>query len=402
VADPTPVNAVANTSYLFNHAATSTVLLPASASLGDEFTFTGYGAGDFVLTPPAAGRIITQPMGTAVSYPNWLARPGTAGTAWSALAQSADGSRAVAVDFSGGPRLSTDFGMTWASSPLPGVQARAVAASSDGLSVIVAGAGAAGRIHRSTNGGAAWSLLAASPTLDYVALGSAANGQTLLAAGVNATLRVSTNAGASWTARDAARNWRAVAVSADGTRMAAAVFGGRIYVSTNSGISWTARAGTLNWNGVAVSADGLRMAATVAGGQLWTSVDGGTTWVARDVARNYVDRTVRMSADGSVIMAAVANDGIYRSTDGGASFARANASAVPWSALSMSADGRYAVAARGDAGGNLSVYRPGAPATLTGADLGYLRGPQYSSVSLRYVDTGTYLVTGHEGQFTGN
>ncbi len=75
-----------------------------------------------------------------------------------------------------------------------------------------------------------------------------------------------------WTARESARNWSAIASSSDGTKLAAVVFGGQIYTSTDSGVTWTARESARKWRAIASSSDGTKLAAVVSGGQIYTGV----------------------------------------------------------------------------------------------------------------------------------
>ena len=83
--------------------------------------------------------------------------------------------------------------------------------------------------------------------------------------------------GVTWTARDSARAWGAVASSADGTKLVAAVHRGQIYTSTDSGVTWTARDSARNWYAVASSADGTKLVAAEDGGQIYTSTSTSVT-----------------------------------------------------------------------------------------------------------------------------
>ena len=75
-----------------------------------------------------------------------------------------------------------------------------------------------------------------------------------------------------WTARESARSWRAIASSSDGTKLAAVVVGGQIYTSTDSGVTWIARESTRDWRGITSSSDGTKLAAVAYGGQIYTGV----------------------------------------------------------------------------------------------------------------------------------
>ena len=144
-----------------------------------------------------------------------------------------------------------------------------------------------------------------------------------------------------WTARDAARSWRAVASSSDGTRLVAAAAGGQLYTSSDGGATWTARDANRDWSSVASSADGSRLAATDAGGQIYISVDAGVTWAARDANRAW--QSIASSADGTQLAAVVDGGRIYTSADGGATWT-ARESARLWTSVASSADGTRLVA----------------------------------------------------------
>ena len=75
-----------------------------------------------------------------------------------------------------------------------------------------------------------------------------------------------------WTARESARNWFAVASSSDGTKLVATVAGGQIYTSADSGVTWTAGGASRNWYAAASSSDGTKLAAVAYGGQIYTGV----------------------------------------------------------------------------------------------------------------------------------
>jgi photosystem II stability/assembly factor-like uncharacterized protein len=61
---------------------------------------------------------------------------------------------------------------------------------------------------------------------------SSANGKDIVAAVAGGSIYTSTDFGATWKARDSARNWISVASSADGTKLIAVVNNGYIYTSS--------------------------------------------------------------------------------------------------------------------------------------------------------------------------
>jgi len=177
---------------------------------------------------------------------------------------------------------------------------------------------------------------------NWRAVASSADGQTLVAAVYGGQVYVSTNYGVSWTARSVTRNWQAVASSADGRKLVAVAVGSQIYTSTDAGITWTARENNRNWSGVASSLDGVNLVATVNGGQIYTSYNSGQSWTARESSRAWV--AVACSANGSNVIAAVYGGQIYVSTNAGVSWT-ARGAYRNWVAVACSADGSKLIGA---------------------------------------------------------
>jgi photosystem II stability/assembly factor-like uncharacterized protein len=156
-------------------------------------------------------------------------------------------------------------------------------------------------------------------------------------------------AGASWTARESARDWVAVASSADGTKLVALEWAGKIYTSGDGGVSWTACTAkpacesNREWWAVASSADGSKLVAAVGGGQIYTSTDGGVSWTARDSNRIWAS-SIASSADGAKLVALEEGGKIYTSTDGGAVWEEREENRL-WISVASSADGSKLVAA---------------------------------------------------------
>lgn len=177
---------------------------------------------------------------------------------------------------------------------------------------------------------------------NWRAVASSADGRTLVAVVYGGQIYVSTNYGASWTARYTTRNWQAVASSADGRKLVAAVAGGQIYTSTDGGITWTARENNRNWSAVASSLDGVNLVATENGGRIYVSYNAGQSWSARESSRAWV--AVASSANGTNLIAAVYGGQLYVSTDAGVSWT-AREEYRNWVAVACSADGSRLVAA---------------------------------------------------------
>lgn len=143
------------------------------------------------------------------------------------------------------------------------------------------------------------------------------------------------------TPRDAARNWRDLAMSADGRKMAAVVEDGQIYVSSDFGITWTPRESNRNWRGIAMSANGKQLVAVARNETIYISNDGGITWSPRESSRTW--QAVASSADGQNLVALVSGGQIYTSTDYGDNWLPRESNRVWW-CVASSADGSKLVA----------------------------------------------------------
>jgi hypothetical protein len=193
-----------------------------------------------------------------------------------AIACSADGTRWVAVG-STQVQTSADSGVTWQTNTIPNNVWSALASSSDGLKLALAGWYCP--IYVSTNGGSDW-IPTSAPSLDWTSVAGSADGTKLVAvaphtAGTPAAIYTSNNSGSQWTLASAlSAQWSSVASSADGTRLlASAPYDGTaqvhqpLYTSTNSGATWNpiAFAGPI-WQAVASSGDATKLVAISASG----------------------------------------------------------------------------------------------------------------------------------------
>lgn len=217
---------------------------------------------------------------------------------------------------------------------------KAVASSLDGR-VAVAGSDAGpGRLFVTADYGVTWDTVV-SPTGNFKALACSGDGVLMAAAPAYGTLHISTNGGASWVARDSARNWIGLAMSQDGNKLAAAAQGDYLYLSSDRGSTWTQTETNRNWSSIAMSQDGTKLIAAVNPGQLFTSTDSGKTWTPRETNRNWY--AVASSGDGDRLIACVDNaqaDGVFISTNSGVSWQATSLNARRWSGVATSTDGK--------------------------------------------------------------
>ena len=265
---------------------------------------------------------------------------------WVDVCTSSDGVRVAAVRLSSagsGIYVSSDGGVTFTGTGPDGIGFGSIACTSD-FSVIIAGAQgtSGGYLYKSLDYGATWTVISGNanqPITRGLAIARTGGGLGLLTDGVN--LYTSTDF-ITWTARDSAREWSAVAISDDGTKLAATVNNGQIYTASSGALgTWTARDSARNWTGIKLSSNGSVGVACdtgSTGGYLYTSSDSGATWTARDSTRLW--SCVAMSADGTKQFAVRNTDFVYVSTDSGATWtAKATVAGTTPQAVCSNGDG---------------------------------------------------------------
>jgi BNR/Asp-box repeat len=179
---------------------------------------------------------------------------------------------------------------------------------------------------------------------DWRSVAMSSDGRYAVAAAQSGQLYTSTDHGATWTPRETARAWTDVTSSADGRNLAASVFGGAIYTSPDFGVTWTARGPNRNHTSISSSASGTRLIATTDDDQVHQSADFGATWTTSTLPGGFFTRinSVAMSADGSRLFAGntfgSANFN-FLSTDFGTTWRSPAAIQQPWAHVASSADG---------------------------------------------------------------
>jgi hypothetical protein len=187
---------------------------------------------------------------------------------WHTVTSSADGTRLAAATYSGSPGgsglwLSTNSGLSWTASSLPGGSA-GIFSSADGARL--AALGDSGTIYTSTNSGATFSQTTIAHAVWWCIAGSYDGTRLAVGAAYNSAppsytpIYASTNAGVNWNVTGAPSVvCLALASSADAGKLAA-IYGGHVYFSTDFGASWTDCINPLLWwGGIALSADGTKL-----------------------------------------------------------------------------------------------------------------------------------------------
>ena len=194
-----------------------------------------------------------------------------------------------------------------------------------------------------------WSSIG--PSLAWKCIAASADG-TKLAAGVSGgNIYVSSDSGATWTARGPSNTyWNSITMSADGTTLAAV--SDKIFVSTDSGVTWTIKGNqTRSWSCIRCSANGTKMAAAETGGMIYLSSDSGNTWSWASSGASGLGSSLAMSDDGNKIVAAMTRGYVRITSDFGASWSQKLTTQI-WVAIACSSDGNTIAVA----GLNTQIY----------------------------------------------
>jgi hypothetical protein len=296
---------------------------------------------------------------------------------WIGVASSNDGTKLVAVDIGtdatgGYIYTSTNSGLSWRESLVPGLRNwGAVASSADGSKLVAVdypsfdNDPARGYIFTSNDSGNTWTAQTNAGVNWWQSITSSDDGTKIAAVTWGDYIYTSTDSGTNWSTRTGPgqRIWQSIASSADGTKLVATDFGstdydgagGYIYTSINSGATWVARtnAGARHWRSVTSSADGKNLAAVnypqwdtgATGGYIYTSTDYGVTWTEQRSAGIKWWESITSSSDGTKLAAAANPGNIYTSADSGFTWTRQTTSGERvWANITSSADGLKLVA----------------------------------------------------------
>ena len=197
---------------------------------------------------------------------------------FSQVSMSETGQYQLAVIFSGGRMISSDYGNTW-NTP--------------------------------------------SGTIFYLDCYVSSSGQYMVTcATTNGQLSVSTNYGSTWSQKGSLRNWWSCSISNDGQYITGVTNLGFIYKSSNSGTNWTEVGLSKYWLRVRMSDSGQYQLAIPQGTDRWyISSNYGDTWTQGFVSTNsWTD--ISVSKTGQYQYACNSDTGlrVYRSTNYGASF----------------------------------------------------------------------------------
>ncbi|EEF57870.1 hypothetical protein [Pedosphaera parvula] len=392
--------AVGNNGYLLtNNSAQVVVTLPTAPNVGEIVRVAGTGSAGWKLAQYTGQSILASQIGGQFGVV-WIPSVNSGG--WQSIACSADGTRLVGVS-QNQLFTSTDGGNNWIHANSQSATFLAVASSADGthLAAVAQGNGGfggnQGGVFTSADSGVSWNQKYYGSSDDNFTCVCSSDDGTRLYAGnsgsYSTSLYRSTDSGASWAPTSlSSGNIRAITCSADGTRVCAVFSSGNIWASTDSGATWTQRDAARNWSAVASSTDGMKLVATVVNGQIYTSSNGGTNWTAQSTTQYW--QAVASSGDGNRLLAAVSGGSIYISGDAGVTWTARDAKI--WTTVASSRDGTRLFGGTYD-----RVYRssPTSVPTTTVGTAGYLNAPQYGTIELQHIGAGVFLPLSSSGTF---
>lgn len=332
--------------------------------------------------PVKAGDVISLQRVHGVWFPREQPR------LWSKLALSADGRRLAAVASDDRIHLSPDSGATWSPPREASRRWSSIASSADGQTLVASVS--FGQLHVSSDGGVTWA--ARGPTADWLRVVSSADGSVLAALENQGRIHFSFDSGQSWQPRSETLPWHGLAMSADGTRLVATTsFQEPVRVSSDAGLTWTLRGPHLFWkSALAGSADG-RLLFAGAPISLVQSDDFGETWTERTGLPFEVPVSLASSADGSVL-AVGSFGGLFTSYDGGATWSRRAGSGsleTAWGDVVSSADGSVLAALESSPAGGLQIHTSvAASPRLTYTPPANAFGASLASFTFQVVDDG--------------
>jgi hypothetical protein len=402
VTGPTQAMSV-NTRYVADRSpqAVQFTALPTSPRVGDEVAITGVGTGGWALNL-VLGQILVDPStGTIGTQPNWTST-GSGNAGWNPMAADAAGNT-VFAGASNTVRASSDGGGSWSISlTVPGVDWRGIALSADGLKVVAGGSNNALRV--SADGGQTWSTPAGVSGIGgnntWERVGMSDDGATILLAGdfASGSVYLSKDGGATFAQAPnvpAGGSWVSASVSADATKMIAsqnATIGqNATIVSTDGGTTWTRITAPAGMHNSVVSADGSTFVGITHQGTdntAYVSRDNGATWTKTSLSIGQGNLLrVAVSADGKTIGASTFGGQTWLSFNGGASWV-GNGSNQLWYGLAVSRDGQRAFTADTQGASPVQVANP---------SVDVLIGQRYSSITLQYMGSETWLFTEKAG-----
>ena len=291
------------------------------------------------------------------------------------IASSSSGARIYAVSGTS-VYISSDTGTTWTTVSLP-YPSMSITTSSNGM--IVAAAGAYGRIYLSNDGGLNWSLKFSYDgysAFEYMVMSQ--NGTSIFTSDGYDAIFPSTNNGRVYKySSDTGNTWEnltrasiessyGVAMNSDASTLYVAHYNGQIWKSTNNGGSWSVFSGAGNryWKGFAVSGNGTYILGAAHNDYVYLSSDSGSNWTRLSTPISSYWQTASMTQNGRVMAVASANGDIYTSVDYGSTWTEiTGVGSAPnyWYSSAVSSDGKFLFLGKYSYGSGDNIYKIAIP-----------------------------------------
>ncbi|MFM0378437.1 hypothetical protein PQQ72_15625 [Paraburkholderia strydomiana] len=214
----------------------------------------------------------------------------------------------------------------WSTLDVPAVQTSIHDMAVDEVSGVIWGAGSSAAIYRGSNAGKNWDIVTSRETQDNLsAIATSSNGRRVFAAGDHGSLRVSQDAGASWTyAKGGDTVFFGVATDSHGSVAYAVGTGGELYRWDDASGQWSPQNHAFSGDeihAVWVSADGVTVLIADRTGRIFRSGDSGQTWnrVSASPNRRGIVR-IASSVDGKTLGAVGDDEIVLISHDDGISW----------------------------------------------------------------------------------
>ncbi len=314
------------------------------------YTFTVTATNGVGTSSSSSASNSATPEGFPDGRASWTERNGAGSRAWADIANSSDGSKAVAVVNSGYIYTSTDYGANWTERTGSGSRIwTAVASSSDGSKLLASAFN--GYLYSSTDSGANWTQLTSAGQRNWVDVTSSSDGVNLFAITSTGVAYYSTNSGSNWTVSSIySKTWSAVTSSSDGSLVYAVdEDGSSSYVTYSNDygavFEYDVDSGSRVWNSITTSDNGNIIYAGANNGYIYKTSNGGISWSALTSAGSRFWNSLATSSDGTVIIGTTSNSAIYLSIDGGTTW-YTETSSTTWNGVSISDDGSRIYAVR--------------------------------------------------------
>ncbi|NBV92845.1 MAG: hypothetical protein EBR91_11880, partial [Flavobacteriia bacterium] len=257
----------------------------------------------------------------------------------SAICQSLTGLYQLTINGNSG-WLSSNSGITWASTNLGQDGPVGIGMSKDGKYQYIAGINGTNTGHfRSTDYGVTFTRYNPGAGGGYNNIAVSSTGQyviTTYGSTTNIQLLLSSNYGASWSnvGPNNAPVWSGAAISSTGQYGSTCTYGGYIYISSDYCLTWSPVATVQNWKCIGMSDSGQYQSAAVNNGYIYISNNYGVSWSPVTLS-GYAWSSISVGNSGANQVISVNGGYIYLSTNYGVTWSPITNNSIGWSAISI-------------------------------------------------------------------